>query len=135
VESLRTKTPEGIIIEPLYEAQPRPRARAVRSGEWQAFQRVDHPDAGKANTLALADLAGGATGLVLTVAGAAGARGFGLKSWDARTLSLALREVELHAIALRLDAGSNTIDAAKALDKVLSERSINPEHMKIAFGL
>ena len=43
------------------------RARAARPAQvpWTLFQRADHPDAARANEIALDDLANGATGLVL----------------------------------------------------------------------
>ena len=44
------------------------------------MQRIDHPDAAKANAQALHDLENGATGLTLVFAGANGARGFGLRA-------------------------------------------------------
>src|ERR1700704_3701131 len=64
-EKLVGKTYDGLKIEPIY-----PRAKGVTpisgraaAAPWQIMQRIDHPDAAKANALALQDLENGATGL------------------------------------------------------------------------
>src|SRR5258708_33369657 len=78
-EKLVGKTYDGLKIEPIYS-----RARGVTpiagrapAAPWQVMQRIDHPDAAKANALALHDLENGATGLEIEFRGGAGARGFG----------------------------------------------------------
>src|SRR5262245_14801505 len=79
-EKLVGKTYDGIKIQPI---DPRAKGSPLVTGRaaaapWQIMQRVDHPDAAKANAQALTDLENGATGLSLIFAGARGARGFGL---------------------------------------------------------
>jgi methylmalonyl-CoA mutase len=99
------------------------------------MQRADHPEAASANTLALADLAQGATGVVLVVEGAPSARGFGLKDHDARGFGLALRDTALHAIDVRLEAGRHGIAAAEAMAEIIAKRSIAPERARVSFGI
>jgi methylmalonyl-CoA mutase len=77
----------------------------------------------------------GATGLALTFKGAAPARGFGLRDASARTIGLALKDLPLHMLRLRLEAGEKAIDAAEALREVILARSFNPERMRVSFGI
>ena len=62
-EKLESKTYDGLKIEPIY---PRAEGASPIVGRaaatpWQIMQRVDHPDAAKANAQALHDLENGAT--------------------------------------------------------------------------
>ncbi|MGC5777453.1 methylmalonyl-CoA mutase family protein [Methylobacterium sp. NFXW15] len=112
-KKLVSRTADGLRIEPLYgpaeaEAQP---VRAA--GPWKIAQRVDHPDSAAAARQVMTDLEGGADALVLTFAGAPGARGFGLTVTDADGLDAALSSVMLPLIGLRLDAGGRALDAAR----------------------
>lgn len=107
------RTYDGIRIEPLYDkaegAEPAARARHA---PWRIAQRVDHPDAGEAATLALADLENGADALALVFADAPAARGFGLPAPDADTLDQALAGTMLDLVSVRLDAGRNGFSTA-----------------------
>src|SRR5215467_7770095 len=77
---LVSKSYDGIAIGPLYERAGG--AQAVRGraagAPWRVVQRVELPDAVRANAQALHDLENGANGLALVFAGAVGAYGFGL---------------------------------------------------------
>src|SRR3954453_19416370 len=80
-EKLVSKTYDGLTIAPIY-ARSRaasPIAGRPAAAPWQIMQRIDHPDAAKANAQALHDLANGASGLALVFAGANGAYGLGLE--------------------------------------------------------
>ncbi|HKQ95082.1 MAG TPA: methylmalonyl-CoA mutase family protein, partial [Aestuariivirgaceae bacterium] len=136
-ERLSARTAEGIRIAPLYtERVPLAVPRRRSAGRpWTIMQRIDHPEGVRANAAALDDLAGGATGLVLIFAGAAPARGLGLAATDAAALSVALRDVDVHVTALRLEAGRRGREAADALRTVVAARSLNPERLDLAFGL
>jgi methylmalonyl-CoA mutase len=135
-EHLRSLTADGIEIEPLYLPSDRPPLEARAAGaRWAIMQRVDHPEAASANGLALADLANGATGLVLTFEGAPSARGFGLRDHGGRRIGLALRDVALHAIDIRLEAGRHGIEAAEAMREVIAARSIAPDRARVRFGI
>jgi methylmalonyl-CoA mutase len=120
-------TPDGIRLEPLYGQQPGPRAARPQQAPWTVYQRVDHPDAARANAQALEDLENGATGLVLVTSDAAGARGFGV---DATRLARVLQGVHLHAVALKIEGG-----ASMALAGLIATQPIDPERLNIHFAL
>lgn len=97
--TLVTRTRDGIPIGPVHpEADPiapiawRPASRPVA-----VFARIDHPDAAQAEALAREDVQGGADGLILTMTGAASARGFGLRAdvLPGLLAGLPLRDVQL----------------------------------------
>ena len=121
-KKLVSKTADGLRIEPLYgpaEAAEQP----VRApGPWKIAQRVDHPDSATAARQALTDLEGGADALVLTFAGAPGARGYGLTVNDADGLDAALAGVMLPIVSLRLDAGGRGLDAARWIRDLAAKR-------------
>lgn len=111
-DRLAGRTTDGIVVPVL--ARP---ADAAAAGPWRdtappfgIVQRVDHPDDAAANALALADCAGGATGLTLVGAGVPSARGFGVAAdgpWPA-----VLAGVELGRTALRLELAPAAREAA-----------------------
>ena len=76
-ETPQSLTDEGIALGPLHAGGDLP-ALATRPGgtPWTVAQRVDHPDPHAARAQAMAELEGGATGLVLPAQGSAGALGF-----------------------------------------------------------
>jgi methylmalonyl-CoA mutase len=134
-ETLRTQAVDGIIIEPLYEPVSGSVIAAREAGEpWSILQRVDHPEPGAANELALDDMNNGATGLVLAFRGAPSARGFGL-THDASSIGMALKDIALHASELRLEAGAQGMAAAQAMREVVLARSLNPERINLSFGI
>jgi methylmalonyl-CoA mutase len=113
------RTYDGIRIDPLY---PKGETEGLAAGRgaapWRIVARLDHPDAKRANELALADLSGGADALTIVSAGSASARGFGLVATTPEILDRALRDVMLDLLALRLDPGPDaqaTIEALLAL--------------------
>ena len=135
-EKLASKTYDGIKIDPIYE-----RARDARvipgrpaATPWQIMQRVDHPDAAKANAQALHDLENGANGLALVFAGANGAREFGLPpTKDA--LTRALDGIYLDAgIALEFEIGPQSRDMGQHLAELLATRKIAPSAVNARFG-
>src|SRR6476619_4039140 len=79
-DKLVGKTYDDLKIEPIYQRArgTAPVAGRPAAAPWQIMQRIDHPDAGLANTQALHDLENGDNGLTLVFAGANGAHGFGL---------------------------------------------------------
>ena len=113
---LVAKTYDGVRIEPLYAREPQ--AEPVRGRTpglpWQIIQRLDLPDPALANRQALRDLEGGATGLALVFAGAAGAHGFGLDA-SLPALRRVLDGVHLDAgIWLEVDGASPAATAVAA---------------------
>ena len=83
LETLASKTADGIRIEPVYRPAEGPRALG-RDGPWRVVARLDHPDPGEANAQALDDLANGADGLQVVFSGAPGAHGYGLRQIRSR---------------------------------------------------
>lgn len=135
-DALKSFTADGIEIEPLYLPSGRPGLETRPAGQrWAIMQRVDHPEAASANALALADLANGATGLVLVAEAAPSARGFGLKDHDTRGIGLAVRDAALHATDIRLEAGRHAVAAADAMAEIIAKRSIAPERARVSFGI
>lgn len=126
-EKLVHATADGITLEPIYGQQPGPRAARAVQAPWTLYQRVDHPDAARANEQALDDLANGATGLVLVSRDAATARGFGI---DPARLARVLQGVHLHAVALRIEGS-----ASMALAELIAGQPIDPERLNVSFAL
>jgi methylmalonyl-CoA mutase len=134
-EALVSTTDDGIRIEPLCGPAAGPRAVRGVHGPWTVVQRVDHPDPGKANAQALEDLSHGATGLTISIRGAPSARGFGLAEATVETFRRALKDVALHAIAVRLDAGPNGRKVAESFARLVRESALNPELLDVNFGM
>ncbi|MDB5501739.1 MAG: Methylmalonyl-CoA mutase [Tardiphaga sp.] len=135
-EKLVSKTYDGIKIQPIYERarDAAPVAGRAAGAPWQIMQRIDHPDAAKANAQALHDLENGATGLALVFAGANGARGFGLEA-TAETIDKVLDGIFIDAgIALELHAGPQSRMAATHLAEYIKRREIDPAKCEIRFG-
>src|SRR5215475_13153248 len=100
-DTLRTETLDGLPIEPLYARAPASTPAARSRGRWQVMGRVDHPYPAAANAQALAELEGGANGLVLVFADSVGAYGYGL---TADALPRVLDGVQLDAgISIEFD--------------------------------
>lgn len=118
---------DGIRLEPIYGQLAAPRAARAAQVPWTLFQRVDHPDAARANELALDDLSNGATGLVLVSNDAATARGYGI---DVTRLARVLQGVHLHAVALRVEGGGSM-----ALAELIAKEPIDPERLNVSFAL
>lgn len=135
-EKLVGKTYDGIKIEPIY-----PRAKdatpvigRAAAAPWQIMQRVDHPDAKKANALALTDLENGATGLTLVFAQANGARGFGLPP-TLEAIETVLNGIFLDAdIAIELNVGPESRMAAVHLAEYIKQKEIDPAKCNIRWG-
>ncbi len=96
LETLVSKTADGVQIEPVYPPAEGP--RAIRpGGPWRIIARLDHPDADDANAQALDDLANGADGLQIVFSGALGAYGFGLRRFNSAALHKAFDGVRFDA--------------------------------------
>lgn len=126
-EKLVRSTADGIRLEPIYGQQPGPRAARATQVPWTLFQRADHPDAARANDLALDDLANGATGLVLVSRDSRTARGYGI---DPARLARVLQGIHLHAVTLRVEGS-----ASMALADLIATQPIDPERLNISFAL
>ncbi|MDJ1159422.1 methylmalonyl-CoA mutase subunit beta [Chelatococcus sp. SYSU_G07232] len=136
---LVSRTYDGIRIEPLYAkaegARPRALGAAAGIAPWSVVQRLDHPDPGEANALALADLEGGASGLALVFAGAPAARGFGLAARTAADLERALAGAMLDLVHTRLDAGGMGRGAAALFLALCERRGHDLARLDVDLGL
>ena len=120
-ETFTTASRDGIQLRPVWQREQNARPRAFRSvaGPWRIMQRLDHPEPVAANALALEDLVNGANGLTLCFAGAGAARGFGLPD-DATAIAIALADIELSMISLRIEtsnATSTPLNLMAAIDR------------------
>jgi len=134
--SLRSKTYDGIAIEPLYpRAQEASRIEGrVPGTPWAVMQRIDLPDPKAANAQLLDDLNNGAGGLVLVFQGAIGDYGSALPATGA-AISEALDNVHLDAgIAIDLDLSVQSKDAAGLIATLVKARGIDPKDVTIRFG-
>jgi len=132
--TLTARTADDISIEPLYTRARDGVPIAARQGRWQVMARVDHPDPAAANAQALADLDGGAGGLVLVGAGSVGAHGYGLLP-AADTIARVLEGVHLDAgIAIEFDLSPQTKDLPFALAALVQARGITLQALDFRFG-
>jgi methylmalonyl-CoA mutase len=135
VETLAWNTADGLRVEPVYPPAEGP--RAIRpGGPWRIIARLDHPDAGEANSQALDDLANGADGLKVVFSGAFGAYGFGLRRFDSATLHKAFDGVHFDAGGnFELDLGPDGPDQALRFGALIERSGARPEVCRVAFGL
>jgi methylmalonyl-CoA mutase len=134
--ALRSKTYDGIEIEPLYaRATGASRVEGRTPGEpWTVMQRIDLPDPKAANRQILDDLMNGASGLTLVFQGAIGDYGYALPATGA-AISAALDNVHLDAgISVDLDLGRPSKDAAGLLATLVKARALEPASLNIRFG-
>ncbi|MBV9910547.1 MAG: methylmalonyl-CoA mutase, partial [Hyphomicrobiales bacterium] len=135
LETLASKTADGLRVEPVYPPAEGP--RAIRpGGPWRIIGRVDHPDAGEANAQALDDLANGADGLQVVFSGALGAYGFGLRKFDSAALHKAFAGVYFDAGPyFELDLGPDAPDQALRFGALIERSGASPGDCRVAFGL
>lgn len=119
LDKLTRMSRDGIPLAPLYQAGKAPAIAARPGGKaWEVVQRVDIADPAGANAQALEDLRNGATGLALA-----------MPRMDAASLDLVLKDVQLHAIHLRLEGGQ---DVSDALLRLAEKRAVNPARLNLA---
>lgn len=133
IDSLHDVTNDGVPLAPLYAAsngQP----ITMRGGgtPWVVAQRVDHPAPDAAYTQTMAELEGGASGLVLVGQGAAGSLGYGI---DLSSLPQTLDDVLVDAVRITLEPSPARARDARALAAYLAGRSTPNAHIAVDFGL
>ena len=135
LETLVSKTADGIRIEPVYGPAAGPRALRP-DGPWRVVARLDHPNLDEANAQALDDLANGADGLQIVFSAAIGARGFGLRRFDPATLHKAFDGVRFDAGAhFELDLGGEGPRPALAFGSLIERVGAKPAECAVSFGL
>ncbi len=134
--TLVTRTHDQIAVRPLYaaaKAVPPPLRSDGGRRTVRIHQRLDHASPAAARDLALAELDGGAEGLVLTLHGAGSARGFGL---DPAGIDAALDAVPLDRVALRLEGSPFAGEAiADAVLNVVGRRGFDPASLDLDLGI
>ncbi|WP_046863736.1 methylmalonyl-CoA mutase subunit beta [Microvirga massiliensis] len=130
---LVSRTYDGFEIQPLYEkAEGGKVAGRASHGVWRVMQRVEHPDPSQASEQARADLEGGAAGLILSLAGSLGGRGFGVQG----SLAAALDGVMLDLIRLSVETAPFAGKAAAdEIVRLARERGLACEALSVDFGL
>jgi methylmalonyl-CoA mutase len=136
-EKLTAKTYDGVRIEPIYRRATNATLLPGRAAAapWQIMQRIDHPDAAKANAIALDELGNGATGLEVEFAGGPGARGFGVIDATPDTLQKLFDGVMFDAgISIALNPVVGRDNAGENLAALIEARRIDPAKVDIRFN-
>jgi len=136
-EKLVAKTYDGLKIAPIYTRAKgtEPVFGRAPAAPWQIMQRVDHPDAAKANALALRDLENGATGLEIEFEGGPGARGFGVADAAPETLKKLFDGVILDAgISISLHPVLGRGNAGEAVADLIEAQRIDPAKVDVRFN-
>lgn len=129
---LVARSQDDLPVGPLYPKAETPTSVLWRNGAEpiRIVARIDHPDALQARRLADLDMAGGVTGLTLTCAGAATARGFGIQ---AEMLADVLADLPGKDVALHLEA--SPFAAGEAVRRSLARILRAGEEREIDWGL
>ena len=135
LETLASLAEDGFLYGPVH---PRfsPAVPIAGNGPpgWKIVQRVDDPNAARANAQALADLEGGADALSLVLDGAPSAYGFGLeRSEDA--IRTVLGGVMLDIVHLRIEPHPDARLAVESLGRLAAERGHALEDLDVDLGL
>lgn len=136
-ETLRSRSADGLTIEPLYPraAGAAPIAGRAPGARWQVIQRIDHPDPDACNAEVLHELDNGADGPVLIPAGAVGAHGYGLAP-STSAVERALAGVHLDAgITIALEYSPHVPELALTLAGIIKRQRLLPAAVAIRFGL
>ncbi len=133
-QRLKSTTYDQLTIAPLAARHADAKPVAARQGGvgWEVMARIDHPDPGLANEIALRELNNGASGLTLVFAGAVGEHGFGLPPTE-EALARTLESIDLTAgVPLELDLSP---PAASIVDAVAAKAVTLPARgTRIRFG-
>lgn len=130
------KTYDGLAVQPLAagKADAASFGRA-KSGPWLISQRIDLPDAAKANAQALDDLMNGANALTLVFSDSPQAHGFGLKSASRDTLTRALGQIHLDmGVTIDLDVGGHSKEAGLVIGEIARAKGLTPDQIDVKFG-
>jgi methylmalonyl-CoA mutase len=134
--SLRSRSYDGIAIEPLY---PRATDASLIEGRapgapWAVMQRVDLPEPEAANAQILEDLNKGAHGLVLVFPGAISDYGFALPPTEAAVTNV-LQGIHLDAgLDIEVEFGPPSRQAAGILAAHVRAKGLQPSAVRMRFG-
>ncbi|QTL05492.1 methylmalonyl-CoA mutase [Aquabacter sp. L1I39] len=135
-KKLVSRTYDGLVLDPLppRKADAAPVFGRTPGAPWTISARVDQADPVAANTQALDDLNGGASGLTLVFASSPHAHGFGLP--DGEVLTRVLDSVMLDLIETRVESGRfQGREDALAVAKLVEDLGQSPAGLAISFGL
>jgi methylmalonyl-CoA mutase len=135
--SLRSRSYDGIAIEPLYQrardASPIATGRAP-GAPWSVMQRIDLSDPAAANAQILDDLHNGANGLVLVFPGAISDYGFALPPTEA-AIARVLQGIHLDAgIDIEVEFGPPSRQAAGMVAAHVRAKGLEPSAVRMRFG-
>jgi methylmalonyl-CoA mutase len=136
-EKLVAKTYDGLKIEPIYTRAKGAGLVAGRAAAapWQIIQRIDHPDAAKANAIAVNELENGATGLEIEFAGGPGARGFGVADSAPETMKRLFDGVILDAgISIALHPVLGRGNAGESFADLIEQQRVDPAKVEARFN-
>ncbi len=139
-ETLRTRTSDGIVIEPVYACAENPpvlpAAPARASADaWTLAQRADMPDVAAANAQMLDDLMNGASGISVVLPGSISAGARGVAITDARSVQRLFEGVDLDLIDVRLDGGRHGRDLALLVLDEYKRRRLDLARCSLTLGL
>jgi methylmalonyl-CoA mutase len=99
------------------------------------MQRIDHPDAARANAIALDELVNGATGLEIEFQGGPGARGFGVADGSPETMKRLFDGVILDAgISISLHPVLGRGNAGETLADLIEAQRVDPARVDLRFN-
>ena len=101
---------------------------------WTIVQRVDDPDAKRANAQAQVDVAEGATGLAIVLEGAPNAFGYGLPARP-EALAAALHNIQLNRIYLRIDVHTMSRATVDWIVELMRRKKVDPARLSLSFGI
>jgi methylmalonyl-CoA mutase len=136
-EKLVGKTYDGLKIAPIYQRASEVAGVAGRAAAkpWQIVQRIDHPDAAKANAIALHELENGATGLEIEFQAGPGARGFGVSDARPETLKRLFAGVIFEAgISISLNPMLGHENVGANLAGLIDANHVDPAKVDLRFN-
>ncbi len=133
-DALVGSTEDGIPIRPIYRrADVNSVTRRAPSHRWHIVQRIDDPDADRANRQALEDTENGASGLALVFEGAPNAFGYGVPA-DREALRAILHDVPLEKLYLRIDSHPQSRASIDWIIELYGARRIDPARLRFSLG-
>jgi methylmalonyl-CoA mutase len=137
LDKLISRSADELPIEPLYDASSFTSSAPLRApGRWRVAQRLDHPDPKEASALARSDLGGGVEEIALSLSGAPTAHGFGVDASLPESFDLALADIDLGRLRLRLEtAPFDGRSVAELMLGLVTRRGSEAKDLSIDFGL